>query len=113
MKTLITLSNKKQSIPKEFLQDDNRYPESLVKYFLELYTKKGDKIFDPFAGLGTSLIVSEKLNRIPFGIEYDNKRCEFVRSKLSHKNNIICGNSLKLNKNKFPKFDFSITSPPL
>jgi len=112
MKTIITLNNKKSGIPKEFQNNDNRYPESLVKYFLELYTKKGDIVFDPFAGLGTSLIVSEKLNRIPFGIEFDNNRCKFIKSRLSHKNNVVCGDSLKLSKNKFPKFDFSITSPP-
>lgn len=112
MKTLITLSNKKSNLPKKFKDNDNRYPESLVKYFLELYTEEGDKIFDPFAGLGTSLIISEKLSRVPFGIEFDDKRCEFVKSKLSHKDNLICGDSLKLSKKKFPKFDFSITSPP-
>ncbi|MFA5047983.1 MAG: DNA methyltransferase [Patescibacteria group bacterium] len=112
MKTLITLSNKKTKIPKEFQKDDNRYSELLVKYFLDLYTTKGDKIFDPFAGLGTSLIVSEKMRRIPFGIELDRRRCEFIKSKLIHKENVICGNSLQLNKNNFPKFDFSMTSPP-
>jgi len=112
METLITLSTKKSKIPKEFQRDDNRYPKSLVQYFLEKYTKKGDIVFDPFAGLGTSLIVSEQMKRIPFGIEIDQKRCNFIRNKLVHKENIICGNSLKLGKNNFPKFSFSITSPP-
>ena len=113
MKTLITLSNDKASnIPKEFQDDDVRYPESLVKYFLKIFTKKGDKIFDPFSGFGTSLIVAEKMKRVPFGIEIDKKRYEFIKSKISYKNNIICGDSFKLNKNKFPKFDLSITSPP-
>jgi DNA modification methylase len=112
METIITLNNKKSRIPKEFQDNDNRYPESLVEYFLKKYTKKGDKMFDPFAGLGTSLIISEKFDRIPFGIEYDEKRCNYIKSKLIHKNNIINGDSLKLKKNKFPKFDFSITSPP-
>ena len=106
------LNNKKPNLPKEFQDDDNRYPESLVKYFLELYTQENDKVFDPFAGLGTSLLISEKLNRIPFGIEFDNKRCKFVKSKLAHEDNLVCGDSLKLHTMKFPKFDFSITSPP-
>lgn len=112
MKTVIAISNKKSKIPKEFQSNDNRYPESLVEYFLNLYTKENDKVFDPFADLGTSLIVSEKNNRIPFGIEFDKKRFKFMKTKLSHKDNIVCGDSLRLNKNKFPKFDFSITSPP-
>lgn len=106
------LDNKKSKIPKEFQNNDNRYPDSLVKYFLKKYTKSGDKIFDPFSGLGTSLIISEKMKRLPFGIEFDIKRCNFVKSKLKYKENLICSDSLKLSKNKFPKFDFSITSPP-
>lgn len=110
MPTVITLSNKKTRIPKGF--QDNRYTQSLVKYFLEKYTKRGDKVFDPFAGLGTTLIVSEKMGRVPFGIEIDKKRCAYIRSKLIHKKNIICGDSLALSKNKFPRFDFSLTSPP-
>lgn len=52
------------------------------------------------------------MKRIPFGIEFSEKRCAYIQSKLAHKNNVICGDSLKLSKNKFPKFDFSITSPP-
>jgi DNA modification methylase len=112
MKTIITISNKRLIIPKKFRHNDDRFSETLVKYILEKYTKKGDKIFDPFAGLGTTLIVSEKLGRIPFGIELDKSRFNFIKTKLTNKTNIVCGSSLKLNKNKFPKFDFSLTSPP-
>ena len=112
MKTIIALSNRKSNIPKKFQNDDNRYPESLVKYFLDNYTKKGDKIFDPFAGLGTTLTISEKMGRIPFGIEVDKERCDYIKTKIKNKINIVCASSLKLNKNKFPKFDFSLTSPP-
>jgi DNA modification methylase len=111
MKTVIALSNKKSRIPKEFQNDDNRYPESLVEYFLTEYTKKGDKVFDPFAGLGTTLFVAERMKRVPFGIEYNEQRCNYVRKRI-HVKNIICADSLKLSKNKLPKFDFSITSPP-
>jgi len=112
MKTIITLSSKKSNIPKKFQDNDNRYPESIVKYFLDKYTKKGDKVFDPFAGLGTTLVISEKLGRIPFGIEVDKERCEYIRVNIKNRTNIVCGSSLKLNKIKFPKFDFSLTSPP-
>ena len=89
METLIILNNKKCVLPKEFQIDDNRFPESLVEYLLEKFTKKGNIVFDPFAGLGTSLIVSEKTGRIPFGIEFDKNRYSYIKSKLTHKENII------------------------
>ncbi len=113
MKSFLIFENKKKrKIPKEFQSDDNRNPESLVRYFLNEYTKKEDKIFDPFAGLGTTLIVSEKLGRIPFGIEFDNKRADYIKSQIKNTNHLVKGNSLKLSSYKFPKFDFCFTSPP-
>ncbi len=112
MKTVITLSNKKSRLPKEFQHGDNRYPESLVEYFLKRYTQKGDKILDIFAGLGTTMIVAEKLGRISYGIEIDKKRCDYIKSKIKQKDNLICGSSLNLSEYRLPKLDFVITSPP-
>lgn len=112
MKTFILLRNNKPKVPKEFQDDDNRFPESLVQYFLEKYTKRGDKVIDTFAGLGTTMTVSEKIGRIPFGIESDKRRCDYIRKTIEHKGNIFCGNSLQLEKFNLPTFDLSITSPP-
>jgi DNA modification methylase len=113
MKTFLILDNRKRrAIPPEFMADDNRNPDSLVEYFLNQYTKEGDKVFDPFAGLGTTLIVSEKLGRIPFGIEFDDKRAEYIKSQIANGDNLINGNSLKLRSYELPHFDFSFASPP-
>jgi len=112
METFILLSNKKTKISKKFQNHDDRYPEALVKYFVERYTKKGNKVIDIFAGLGTSLFVSEKLGRVPFGIEFNIERFDYIKQKIKHKENIIHGNSLKLDKYGFPKFDLAISSPP-
>ena len=112
MKTFIQLNTKKEgNLPKIFSSEDNRFPEPLARHFLNMYTKKGDKVLDLFAGFGTTLIVSEKTGRIPFGVEYDKKRYEFMKSKLKNKKNIVNGNSLKLLKYNFPKLDFCLSSP--
>ncbi|MFX1254451.1 MAG: hypothetical protein ACFFCZ_22755 [Promethearchaeota archaeon] len=51
METFIILNYiKERAIPEEFQSDDNRYPEVLARFFLEKYTRKGDKIIDIFAG---------------------------------------------------------------
>lgn len=89
-----------------------RFPESLVRYFLKQFTKKGDKILDPFCGQGTTLFVSESLDRIPFGIESDPKRYEWVAGQLVKPSNLVFGDSFQIGKLNFPKMDFLITSPP-
>ena len=99
-------------LPEKFQSDDVRFPESLVNLFLEKYTKPGEKILDPFAGFGTTLLATEKKNRIPFGIEFDPERYEYIKSKIFHKSNIFYGDATKLEKYDLPIIDFSFTSPP-
>lgn len=111
-KNLITLPWKIEAAPPPFGSDEDKYPESLVRYFLKKYTKTGDKIFDPFMGLGTTAFVAEEMGRVPYGIESDPQRHEWSAGQLENWQNLICGDSGKLNTYGFPKMDFSITSPP-
>ncbi|MFX1606976.1 MAG: DNA methyltransferase [Promethearchaeota archaeon] len=112
MKTYINLPYvKRRQIPEEFRDDDNRTPESLIEFLLHQFTQPGDTVFDPFAGLGTTLLVAEEMGRIPFGIEIDERRCEYIRSQLTMKDNIILGDSRKLNEFELRPLDFAFTSP--
>jgi len=113
MKTYIHITNtKRYSLPAIFQNDDVRFPESLVEHFLEQYTQAGDIVFDPFAGFGTTLFVAERMRRVPYGVETDLDRVNFVRSILANTENIIHGDARLLSSIDFPKIDFSITSPP-
>ena len=113
MKSYIQLENTHSyKLPSEFQDDDVRYSESLVEYFLGEYTNEGDVVFDPFAGFGTTLIVAEQMGRDPYGIEYDQERVRYIKSKLNKTDNIIHGDSRKLSIYDFPEIDFSLTSPP-
>jgi tRNA G10 N-methylase Trm11 len=98
-------------LPEEFHDDDVRSSQFLVKQFIEHFTQPGDTVFDPFAGFGTTLLVAERMKRIPFGIEADERRYEFTRSKLTMKDNIIHGDSRKLDTFPLPSIDFVFTSP--
>ncbi|MHA2143708.1 MAG: DNA methyltransferase [Candidatus Thorarchaeota archaeon] len=112
MKTYILLPNMKRgSLPKEFQDDDVRSSEFLVEHFIAHFTQPGDTVFDPFAGFGTTLIVAERMKRIPFGIEADERRYEYTRSKLAMKDNIILGDSRKLDTFPLPAIDFVFASP--
>ena len=48
-------------------------PEALLYRIILATTNKGDAIFDPFLGTGTSAVVAKKLGRKYFGIEKDKK----------------------------------------
>ena len=113
MKTWIQLKNtNKHELPAEFQDDDVRFSGSLVEYFLNEFTQENDIVFDPFAGFGTTLLVAERMGRNPLGIEYDEKRVEFIRSKMKQPDKIIHGDSRQLHSYELPLFNFSITSPP-
>jgi DNA modification methylase len=113
MKTYLSLSlAHSDELPPHLSDDDVRYPESLVEYFLRNYTEVGDTVLDPFAGFGTTLIVAERLGRIPFGVEYDEARATYARSKLKLPANLIVGDSRALAGLQLPPINFSMTSPP-
>jgi tRNA G10 N-methylase Trm11 len=113
MKTHIRLHNTHDyRLPPEFRQDDIRMSGSLVTCLLREFTQKGDRVFDPFAGYGTTLYVAEKMGRIGYGVEYDEKRAGFIRGRLKHPENLIHGDSRQLAKYRLPLFDFCLTSPP-
>ena len=54
-------------------------PEALLHRIILATTNKGDTVFDPFLGTGTTAVVSKKLGRNYYGIEKDKKY--FVAAK--------------------------------
>ncbi|PWT95584.1 MAG: DNA methylase [Candidatus Melainabacteria bacterium] len=113
MKTYLSLKNEHQrALPEEFQHDDVRYTEGLVEQFLGEFTRDGDVVFDPFMGYGTTLVVAERLNRVAFGVEFEERRWRYVQTILQNPERALHGDSTKLASMKLPDFDFSITSPP-
>jgi DNA modification methylase len=112
LRTFIICKREHQlEIPEKFKEYDTRSPEEVVEYFIKQFTKPGDTILDIFAGMGTTLILAEKLNRVPYGVEYLEDKCKFVNSKIQHKENMIHGDARRLFDYKFPPIDFVFTSP--
>ena len=93
-------------------RDSDRYPESLVRHFLETFTQKGDRVFDPFAGLGTTLFVSEAMGRRAYGMETDRRRQAWVAGQLDNWLGLICADAATMLDHGLPKMDFAMTSPP-
>jgi DNA modification methylase len=113
MKTYLHLSKTfDENLPSEFRDDDVRFPESLVSFFLEEYTRAGDVVLDPFAGYGTTLRVAERMGRVPLGIEINAQKANYIRTQLQNPTSLIHGDARRLGEMGLPRIDFSITSPP-
>jgi hypothetical protein len=108
----ITLPYALERDPPPFEGPEIKYPESLVRYFLDKYTCAGDRVFDPFSGHGTTLFVAEEMHCIPFGFESNRQRFEWVAGQLEHWRNLVHGDSARLLHYGLPKMDFCMTSPP-
>lgn len=60
------------------------FPEEFVEKILEGWTKEGDIVLDPFAGTGTTLVVSQKMNRKFVGIELMSEYIEIIEKRLNN-----------------------------
>jgi len=114
------------------------FPESLVKEFIEFFTKREELVLDPFLGTGSTLLACIERNRSGIGVEVVEKWATIAQSRveklLAQRRGseqflqtmgmtqekllirVIQGDSRYLSKiweeNKFPPVDYCITSPP-
>lgn len=56
-----------------------------MRAVVEEYSARGDVVLDPFAGYGTTLVVSQQLGRTPIGIELLPERAALIRARLGSK----------------------------
>ena len=52
-----------------------RKPYDFMIHLIDLFTNENDIIIDPFAGSGTTLLMSEQMNRISYNAELDKHYC--------------------------------------
>jgi DNA modification methylase len=112
-RTFLLLANTQaEPLPAAFQDDDVRYPVALARHFIDEFTRPGDRVFDPFAGFGTTLLAAEAAGRIPLGLEYDPARVAYVRERLADPAAIIHGDARRLASYGLPPIDLCMTSPP-
>jgi DNA modification methylase len=104
------------------LQHPALFPQALVKRLIEIYTKPGDIILDPFCGSGSTIIAAQNLDRQGIGFEIKSEfvtlaeeRLQMGNPKHSHNNTLRIFNEDARNLSKHVKpdsIDLIITSPP-
>lgn len=52
------------------------FPVGLPAFFIAAYTDKGDTVYEPFCGSGSTLIAAEKLGRVGYGVELSPIYCD-------------------------------------
>jgi SAM-dependent methyltransferase len=100
------------ALPALFADDDVRFSEELVGFFVERLTDPGDVVLDPFAGFGTTLVAAESLGRDAFGVEFDFERATFIRSRMRAPDRLFTADARELDTLPIRPVKLAITSPP-
>jgi site-specific DNA-methyltransferase (adenine-specific)/site-specific DNA-methyltransferase (cytosine-N4-specific) len=59
------------------------FPVSLPAWFIQLFTREGDLVLDPFMGSGTTAVAARSLCRHYTGIEKEADYCDIARQRLA------------------------------
>jgi hypothetical protein len=99
-------------LPPRFRHENVRCADSLVEFCVNEFSDKGQVVFDPFAGYGTTLLIAEQMGRLGYGIEFSKAKANYVQGLLEHPEQLIHGDSRNLIEYDLPFFDLCLTSPP-
>lgn len=59
------------------------FPEAIPEWFINLFTKEGDVVLDPFMGSGTTILVAKRMYRKAIGIEILKEYFELAEKELN------------------------------
>jgi site-specific DNA-methyltransferase (adenine-specific) len=58
-------------------------PQAMLRHMIEVSSRRGDLILDPFAGSGSTLIAARDAGRRAIGIESDRAYCERIAARMA------------------------------
>jgi DNA modification methylase len=113
---------------KSVLRHPAKFPETLVMEFITFFTKFNQVVFDPMAGIGSTLVAALRCGRRAYGIELNPTYAEIARQLITEEKQtlglaasevqceLITGNAANVveivSSHQIPPFDYVITSPP-
>lgn len=79
------------------LEHGATYPVALANRIIQMYSKEGDLVFDPFVGVGTTVISAYRQKRSGIGIELNERFHKIANDVLSgEKANLFDDNESKI-----------------
>ncbi len=113
---------------KDVLRHPAKFPETLAQEFIEFFTKRGQVVFDPMAGTGSTLVAALRSGRHSYGIELNPQYAEIARQVVAEERTalgepaaglraeVITGDAARaaalLEAADAPPVDYVLTSPP-
>jgi len=97
------------------------YPEKLCDRLIQVYSKTGDIVLDPFLGTGTTVISAIKNNRQGIGIELSKKYYDLALTEIENIKGLFCKSEFKIhhgdcistiNNIDDDTIQLTLTSPP-
>jgi len=98
------------------------FPIALPKKCIELFTHKGELVLDSFAGIGTTLIAAQDLERNAVGFDLNKKYIDYIKKRMAQnrldlgrktKQLAICGDAINIPKYlEKETISLCVTSPP-
>lgn len=99
-----------RAVTKETAAHPATFSPTMISEFVRYFTKKGQTVLDPFAGIGSTLVACDRTERKGIGIELNNKYAKIA--KMRTKQEVIVGDARDLSKMNLQMIDYSISSPP-
>jgi DNA modification methylase len=113
---------------KDVIRHPAKFPESMAQEFIEFFTKRGQVVFDPMVGTGSTLVAALRAGRHSIGIELNETYAELAKQIVSEEQESLADSASRLNcqviqgnavnipdlvsQYQLPKFDYVLTSPP-
>ena len=98
------------------------FPVELCKRLIDIYTKKGDVVLDPFMGSGSCLVAAKDRGRASIGLDINPDFVKLTKSRLAQEKlvesespepRVICDDAINVRKHvEDESVDLCITSPP-
>jgi DNA modification methylase len=99
-----------------------KFPETLAAEFIRFFTKRGQLVFDPMAGTGSTLVAALQSGRSALGVELHPEFARLAQERLEQARlqaapdappaRLIEGDARSLETFDLPPIDYCLTSPP-